>query len=108
MACPCIYTMEFMMRRGCFHAAKMHGARAGSGPNTWTKEDWQLHIWEEDKELRPLIAEYFPLFLAVYDADHLAFLDDLSRYGRIRDEARLAAHSAMGEQITLALIDMGY
>lgn len=108
MGCKCTddpETVEFLKRYGGTHAAAMHANRE----KEWTALDWRLHIEEEDNSaLRPFMEKHYQCLLAVYDADHQAFIEQLARYGKIVDLSRLNAHAKMEEWVILQLIKMGY
>lgn len=107
MPCPCLITAEFMTRLGAVHAAQMHRDR-DKDINEWKAADWRAHISEEDKLLRPYIAEHFPLILPLYDEDHRVFLDELTRSGKIMSLERMHSHAKLEDWMTLQLIAMGY
>lgn len=106
--CNCTVALALMTRLGAVNAGKMHGLQAARIPSSYSREEWLEHIAEEDRYLRPLIAEFFPVFLAIYDDDHAYFKQDLYQFGTIRDVERVRYHSMLEDYIATLLVDKGY
>lgn len=94
--CNCPKTTAFMAEIGCRHAAMMH-AHPELSSDTWSGEDWLLHMWEEDTRLFPL-CEGDPR-IALLRAHHGIFRMEIALYGRILSTGLLAIHSRIEEEI---------
>jgi hypothetical protein len=75
----------------------MHARRAAKAADTWSSEDWLLHMWEEDTRFFPL-CEADPR-VTLLRAHHGIFRMEIALSGRILSAGLLAIHSQMEDDI---------
>lgn len=89
-ACDCTSTLQYMAKRGARHAMRM--LALGLHESKWAKHDFPIHFREENYFFFP----YIPTQVADrLRADHVVFLTEIKKYGRIISITLFAQHATI-------------
>jgi len=95
--CACGQVLGFLASIGCQHAARMH-ATPLSG---WTPTDWIIHMFEEEKNLFPLLKSSDVKRLM---DDHAVFRKEIHVYGEILNTELITEHSNLEDELVKQLL----
>lgn len=105
--CGCDVAVAVLAALGAKHAARMHEGSAAREPARWPVRDWGMHMLEEERYFIPVVARMDPRAAREMIDDHEVFRYELSRYGEIRDLARMRRHSRAEDRFAERMVAQG-